>query len=296
MSKILITGASGFLGTKLFNIFSSSNEVIGTFMKHGRRGLVPLDITDPKSTHELILKTCPELVIHTVALSDPDICEQRKEDAERINYFGTRNIVDAVKEIGAKVVYISTVYVFDGVRGDYKEDDSTNPINWYGVTKLRAESEVMKLPHSVILRFDKLYGFNTVGSANDDLGKILVGKPFGVNMDQKRQPLLIDDVGNAILKIHKQSWDGIFHLAGPERMTKYELTKSLAQLVGRESIILPIPEKQQIARRPRNASIVTNKAQSLGILFTPFETALRLIDTELKNQGIESPKRKVESK
>lgn len=285
--KILIIGASGFLGGKLYSTFSTQNEVLGTYQSQPQPDLISLDVTDALQTTKLIKEFRPEIVIHTVALSDPDICEQNKDKAERINHYGTKNIVEACGEIEANLVYISTVYVFDGTKGNYREEDATHPINWYGETKLKAEQEVIQLPKYSILRFDKLYGFNGLGKRNDDLGKILAGKSFEVNMDQIRQPLLTDDVAHAIKRIQELNFSGILHLAGQERISKYNLTVQLARLVGNESLVIPIPEKQQIARRPKDASIRTEKAESLGIQFTPLKEGILQIVEQLRRKEVE---------
>lgn len=292
MNKVLITGASGFLGTKLYDLYVSKADVVGTYLDHSREGLVPLDVTNASDVHDFITNLHPDIVIHTVALSDPDICEQKKDDAERINYIGTKNVVEACRDVGARLDYVSTVYVFDGEKGHYSEDDAPHPINWYGETKLRAEKEVMTLPHWGIYRFDKLYGYNGLNKPNDLLSKIIAGKPFEVNSDQIRQPLLVDDVGKAMQTMQDLEISGILHLAGPDNISKYELTLRLAQLLGKESLVVPIPEKQQIARRPKDASIVTTKAESLGITFTSLERAIPLIEGALQNKGIEGQQKK----
>lgn len=285
--RILIIGASGFLGTKLYTSFSGQHQVLGTYLTQPQANLVPLDITDAAQTSKLFKEFQPEMVVHTVAMSDPDICEQQRDQAEKVNYFGAKNIVDACRKVGVRLVYISTVYVFDGTKGNYQENDETHPINWYGETKSRAEQAVTKLPKHSILRFDKLYGFNGLGKRNDDLGKILAGKPFEVNRDQIRQPLLIDDVAQAVQKIQELDFSGILHLAGPEKITKHDLTTQLARLIGKESLVIPIPEKQQIARRPKDASISTAKAESLGIQFTPLKEGILQISEQLKREGVE---------
>lgn len=291
MKKVLITGASGFLGTKLYDLYASQAEAVGTYLSHGSEGLVPLDVTNGSQTHDFITNLRPDIVIHTIALSDPDICEQKKEDAERINHLGTKNVVEACRDVGARLDYISTVYVFDGKIGHYTEEDTPHPINWYGETKLRAEREVMTLPHWGIYRFDKLYGYNGSDKPNDLLSKIMAGKPFEVNSDQIRQPLLVDDVGKAIRKMQELGINGILHLAGPDNISKYELTLRLAKLLGKESLVVPIAEKEQIARRPKDASIATTKAETLGIAFTSLENAIPLIEGTLQNKNVEGQQR-----
>lgn len=287
MAKVLITGASGFLGTKLLDMYTAKTEVTGTYQRHPREGLVPLDVTNSAQTLELFTNFRPDIVIHTVALSDPDVCEQRRKDAERINHLGTKNVVDACREIGARLDYISTVYVFDGGKGRYSEEDTPRPINWYGTTKLRAEKEVATLPYHSIYRFDKLYGYNGEGKPNDVFSKIAAGKPFEVNNDQIRQPLLVEDVGRALQLVQEKGLNGIFHLAGPDKISKYELSIQLARLLDKESLVVPIPKKEQLARRPKDVSIVVTKMERLGMRFTPLNEAMRQIENSLAKMTVE---------
>lgn len=285
MGKILILGASGFLGTKLFEIFSNENEVIGTYFGKSIKGLVRCDVTEAGNVRKVIKDSKPDVVINTVAVPDPDVCEQNRVAAEKINFLGTKNVVDICKEMGIRLDYISTVYVFDGQKGDYVEEDKPNPINWYGETKLKAEREVITLSEYGIYRFDKIYGYNGKGKPNDLLSKILSGKRIRANSDQLRQPLFVDDVGDAIKIVQRSRKSGIFHLAGPDRVSKYELVVKLARLVGRESLVVPIKEEGQIARRPRDTSVKTTKVESLGGTFTSIKEAIRLIKKNLIKEG-----------
>lgn len=277
MSKIAVIGGSGFLGSKLLKILSETYTVVGTYQNKEQQGLHKLDIADKKDVDEFISQEKPDFVIHTAAMSDPDDCEVDKELAENINHVGTRNIVDACRTYGSKLVYISTVYVFDGKKGNYRESDQCNPINFYGETKLRAEQETLTLADSVILRFDILYGFNSMDKNNGFFSKIIKGSGVEVNNDQKRQPLLVDDVGYAIKAILDGNYSGIYHLAGSENITKYELGLALEKIVRSESELIPIPEKQQVARRPKDVSLDTSKARNIGVEFHSISDGVELV-------------------
>ena len=291
MKKVLITGATGFLGQKLYDMYKSSGkyDVRGTYNSHQRDGLVHLDVTNPEETHRLIQDFRPDIVIHSVALSDPDVCEQQKDDATKVNVEGTKNVVSACDEIGAEVDYISTVYVFSGEEGKYKEDAIPQPVNHYGKTKKDAEEVVAsrKSGKSRIWRFDKLYGYNGEGKVNDVFDKFTKGAEFKVNNDQVRQPLLVDDVGRALMSAQEKGLTGPFHLAGPDEMSKEALTRRLGELVGGQSLVVGIPEQAQIARRPKDASIVGTRMEELGMRCTPFVEALQIIDRSLHPSTIE---------
>ena len=277
MVKLAIIGASGFLGNKLWKMLSETYTVVGTYQNRRLEGLQKLDITERISVDEFMSRENPDVVIHTAAISDPDDCEDDKELAEKINHTGTKNIVGACRANGSKLIYISTVYVFDGKKGNYQETDPCNPINFYGKTKLRAEQEALTLVGSVILRFDILYGFNGMEENNGFFSKIIRGGGVEVNNDQKRQPLLVDDIGYTIKTILDGNHSGIYHLAGLEDTTKYELGLALERIIRSESELTPISEKQQIARRPKDISLNTSKAIGIGIRFHSISEGIELV-------------------
>jgi len=187
--------------------------------------------------------------------------------AERINYFGTKNVIKACRRVGSKLIYISTDYVFDGEKGNFSEADECKPVNFYGETKLRAEQEALTLDNSIILRFDILYGYNGPDKPNGFFGKIIKCDQLQVNADQKRHPLLVDDVGSAIQVLLEGDYSGIYHLAGLDIISKYDLGTALEKIVRDESELIPVPEKDQLARRPHDVSLDTTKARSIGITF-----------------------------
>jgi len=282
MIKIGIIGSSGFLGTKLRSMMGLEYEVTGTYLTDEKNGLKKVNVTDKKEIDGFLRMNDLDVVIHTVAISDVDRCEMEKKLAERVNYQGTKNVVDVCRDLGVKLIYISTNYVFDGVKGDYSEGDECKPINFYGETKHRAEQEVLRLEDSIILRFDALYGFNGFGEKNGFFGKILDGEELNVNCDQKRQPLFVDDVGYAIQVLLSSNCVGIYHLAGPDRITKHELGLMLERIVRENSLLRPIPEQEQTARRPRNVSLETEKAMKEGIRFHSIDESIDIIRRQIE--------------
>lgn len=281
-TRILITGASGFLGRKLFDAYSTRGEVVGTYFNHPSEGLIPLQVTDDGAVKKLFSEFRPTVVIHTVALSEPDFCEDHPEETEQVNHEGTKNILAACREVGARLNFIGTSYDFDGKKsGLYVETDPTNPINVYGRTKLNGEEEVKTLPDYAIYRFDKMYGYNGPGRDNDLLGKILAGRELDVNSQQTGLPLWVGDVAAAISFLDECGEKGIFHLAGPEEMKREAFTRRLAALVDREDLVRSVEPAEQRVRRPVNTRLSTEKVRALGVKFTPFEESLEIISREL---------------
>jgi len=143
--ELLISGASGLLGNKIVELAKSDCIVIPL---HSTNPLHPnslqLDITNMNETLNLFRKLKPEVVIHTASETNVDKCETEKEHAWKVTVNGTRSVAVACSKTGAKLVYISTDYVFDGEKRLYDEEDKPNPVNYYGLTKLEGEKQVIK--------------------------------------------------------------------------------------------------------------------------------------------------------
>jgi dTDP-4-dehydrorhamnose reductase len=151
LKKILVTGAGG-LSSKLIHSLSKGYEVTRT---HNTKPYDPdslrMDITDITSVMKVFNMANPDVTVHAAAMTDVDKCETNRELAWSINVLGTKNVAERCKENGTKLIYISTDYVFEGAKGLYKEDDETNPINYYGFTKLKCEEFVRDLCKDFII-------------------------------------------------------------------------------------------------------------------------------------------------
>ena len=161
MANIVVTGGLGFLGSKIIKVLSKSNKVIGTSSRQGN-GFVAMDISKRDATVRAIKECCPDFIIHTAAYSNADDCEKNPTKAYEINAEGTRNIAIAAAKIGSTLFYTSSVYLFDGEKGNYTELDEPSPINILGKTKLEGEKAIKEnLDSYVMLRFPISYGYNT---------------------------------------------------------------------------------------------------------------------------------------
>ena len=159
--KILITGASGLLGTKLCEIALRRNhEVYSAYSQHRPLHGTPveLNILDLKAEQQILDKIKPQGVVHAAALTDVDKCEMEKELAWKTNVEATTNLVQLCKEHDAYLVYVSTDYVFNGEKGTYKEMDDPAPIHHYELTKLKGEEAVQTLNKYCIARGSVIYG------------------------------------------------------------------------------------------------------------------------------------------
>lgn len=280
--RILVTGGGGFLGTKLLHVLSRKYGTNGTQFSKDLDKHVHLDITDRKQTETCINETKPDIVIHTAAIPDPDFCEKNKDKAFSINVKGTENLVLAVKKINAKLIYISTSYVFDGEKGNYKDDDDPKPVNYYGVTKLEGENIIKKyLKDYLILRIPKIYGFN---SENDKLNfvtkvinKLKKNEKIYLDNEKIKCPTLIDDVAQVINKLIENNYKGVYHFSSGEIITDYNWALKIADFYGVNKKNIIASKGDHFAKRPKDASLNTSKISKLGIKPTKIEEGLKIM-------------------
>jgi dTDP-4-dehydrorhamnose reductase len=270
--KLLITGASGLYGSKLAQMAVDRHyEVYSVYSQHQAPYGTPitLDITDKENVESTLRKTKPEVLVHAAALTDVDKCELNKELAWKVNVEGTRNIAHAAKACNAFLLYISTDYVFDGEKGCYTETDTPTPINYYGLTKLKAEECVRNADGEYcIARPSVNYGANpAAGKTNFALwllNKLKNNEPVRIVTDQWNSPTLNTNLAEMTLEIIERKLTGIYHLSGATRISRFDFAKQLAETFSLDqSLVTPIASAEfpQPAKRPRDSSLDTAKAQ-----------------------------------
>jgi dTDP-4-dehydrorhamnose reductase len=262
---ILVTG-SGLLGIEVIKTLGQEFEVVGTYNSKPKEGSVRLDITDRNGVFAAVAKLRPGAIVHTAALTNVDYCEDHRDEAMAINALGTKNVADAARQYGAKMIHVSTDFVFDGKGSMYREDDPVNPISFYAYTKLLGEYYVLGLDNYVIARTSVVYGNarqNFVTWVRDSLK---AGTRIKVVNDQFNTPTLSVDCAEAILELLKNYTWGIYHTAGSERMSRYEFARQVAAFYSLdESLIEPVNSTtlNQKARRPMDSSLDTAKISKL---------------------------------
>jgi dTDP-4-dehydrorhamnose reductase len=247
--KILVIGGSGTIGSKIVRKFAENkNDVIYTYYENklnvgiGHR----LDIRKKDETIDLISKVNADVVIHTAALTNVDLCETDKKLADSINVTGTENVITGCQKTNSKIVYISTSFVFNGEKNEYFEEDEPSPATYYGLTKLKGEELVKnsKLPF-LILRTDQPYDWkekwqhtNSVIRALDNL---LSGRIHKEVVDWYNTPTYIPDFVQATWKLLQDDEMGIYHLTGPEFINRYDWSLNIADIFGlNKNLIKPI--------------------------------------------------------
>lgn len=248
-------------------------EVVGIdkYVPEGQKELA-VDITQKEHTLQSIVTTSPSVVVHTAAETNVDRCETEREFARRINVEGTANLAEACMKVGAKLILVSTDYVFDGDKGNYAETDEPNPISFYGLTKLEAERiTASTLPDSLIVRPSVLYGWHPtkLNFATWVMKGLRERQTLKVVNDHINSPTLADNLADAIRKAVERNSLGILHIAGSERISRFGFARRIAKRFDLdESLLVPVEMKDLdwIARRPRDSSLNVGKAEKeLGI-------------------------------
>jgi len=267
--KILITGTSGLLGSKTAELAREHYKVLSTYnAKPLFQGSVKMDVTNESEVLHVFRKFKPKIVVHTAAETNVDKCEVDKEPAWKVNAIGTKNVAEACNKIGAKVLYISTDYVFDGEKGLYSEEDKPNPINYYGITKLEGEKYIMNLCKDyTIARTSVLYGWHPWKSnfVKWVIESLRNGKQISVVNDHFNSPTLADNLAEILLEIVKKDLKGLYHTSGSERINRFDFTLKIAEIFDLDSsLIRPIKMselKAWVARRPRDSSLRIDKVR-----------------------------------
>jgi dTDP-4-dehydrorhamnose reductase len=291
MKRVLIVGASGLLGAKLCEIASGKYEVFGTYHSHEMKGknFFRLDVTKRKEIFNLFERVKSNVVFDFHSITDVDYCELHPEEAWMVNVDGTKNIAEACKTFGAKMVFISSDYVFDGRKSSYSEKDKPNPVNFYGKTKAIAEKVVEFLvPDFIIARTAVLYGLGGYGKKPFPLWvleNLKEGKEIKVVIDQFNNPTLADNLAEILLKLYEKDVSGLFHVVGKDNISRYEFAIKVAEVFNlNKNLIKPIatPELRQAALRPRKLELSTKKLQRvLGIVPVEIEEGLKILKGQI---------------
>jgi dTDP-4-dehydrorhamnose reductase len=300
VKRILITGSNGLLGQKLVELFSHLNTFSLLLTGRQERSVFDLetlpyaraDITKRPEIKKVIEEFEPDVIIHTAAVTNVDLCETDRETAWRVNVGGVEHIVQTAKLTGAKVIHCSTDYVFDGRTGPYAESDRPNPVSYYGRTKLASENILATsgVPHA-IARTMVLYGTGIGVKSNFALwlvNELRAGKPVNVVDDQVGNPTLADDLAYAILKMVELDRGGVYHVSGPDFVSRYEFALTLAKVFGLDKkLITPVKTAslKQAAVRPLRSGFVTLKTQvDLGVKLSGVEQGLIVLRNQLESR------------
>ena len=290
--KILVTGANGLLGQHLVKLLLENKyHVLACgkglcrldFINNDLFTYIDADITDENAVEKLIKNNGPEIIIHAAAMTQVDECEKNPEQTSDVNVRGTANIILYAEKYSSFIIYISTDFVFDGEAGNYKEDDDLKPVNWYGFTKVQAESliETCDMPWAIV-RTCLVYGNALSGTRSNIItwvkNNVENNKNIKVVDDQIRTPTYVEDLAKGILLIAEKKATGIFHISGEDILTPYEMAIKTATFFNLDKNLIEKVNASiftQPAKRPPRTGFNINKAKTtLGFQPISFEEAL----------------------
>jgi dTDP-4-dehydrorhamnose reductase/dTDP-4-dehydrorhamnose 3,5-epimerase len=280
--KYLVTGGNGQLG---HDIVIKLNE-LGLKVVAPRRD--KFDLTNKDKIQKYIMKEEPDVIIHCAAYTAVDKAEDEKEACYAVNVEGTRSIIEAAKEVNAKVVYISTDYVFDGVGEEpYDEEKETSPINYYGYTKEQGEKIVRDLCDKYfIVRTSWVYGSKGNNFVKTMLKLTETKKEISVVTDQIGAPTYTKDLAEFIVSLVQTNSYGTYHGVNEGYCSWYEFANLIFEKLGIEIKVNPISTKEYPtkAKRPLNSMLLKENTDKAGIKRLPqWEDALIRFLDELKD-------------
>lgn len=278
--RLLLTGASGFVAGGVvcqagdeWEVHALSRQPSPVSRPHIRWHTT--DILDFAQLRLLFEQIAPAAVIHAAGIADVDFCENHHAEADRANVELTREVAVLCRSSSARLIYTSTDTVFDGDKGNYVESDRAEPVNYYGRTKLRGEEAVMQTDGQwVIARLAIVMGLPFLQPGNSFLSRLLEGLAAGREMpvpaEEIRTPVDLVTLGRSLLELAGNSFNGIIHLAGNDRLHRLDASRQIAERFGHPpsqvvaSSAAALPGR---ARRPVDVSLVNQLARTT--LHTP---------------------------
>jgi len=276
--QVVVTGATGQLGAAVVQKFRAVGGWLVKGLSHEE-----VECTDPVSVRAVLAGLSPAVVVHCAAFVRVDDCEDQPDVAFRVNALGALHVARACREAGARCVYVSTDYVFDGTKAEpYTEEDVPQPINVYGASKLAGEHLVRQTcPDAVVVRVASLFGGRGARGKGTNfvltvLERARRGEALRVVDDIQMSPTYTLDAAEAIVHLVERGALGLFHVVNDGRCTWYEFARKIVELSGLQVPVEPVSHDAfpTRARRPANSALATHRLAGLGIRLRPWADAL----------------------
>jgi len=271
MDTLLVVGGSGLVGGKVAALASEGFKVVGTHRgvapKIGGVQFVELHKERVEDGLALVRTLKPAAVVDTAAMHNVDRCEEERDLAWQVNAGSTGALARVATDVGARYLFVSTDFVFDGMKGRYREQDAARPVNYYGETKLAGEHAVLAAsPEHVVVRPSVIYGWDDtrLNFATWVLTSVRDGKPVNVVTDWIGSPTFADGLAAGILRLLTVPDGGVYHLAGADAMSRYDFAVRLARAFELDStLVKPVrsADLNMKARRPPDSSLTSAKAK-----------------------------------
>jgi dTDP-4-dehydrorhamnose reductase len=243
MIKVVVTGSNGLLGQSLINLLLKEKEVYKVFglsrgvNRSGRDDFsyISIDITNEKKLKEILLETEPNVIINTAAMTQVDDCEGDRKACDLLNVSVVEWLGEISEKIEAHLIHLSTDFIFDGIKGNYKETDVPNPLSYYGVSKLKSEEVLInsKISYTIlrtILVFGKVYDMSRSNIVLWVKSMLEKGKEITIVDDQFRSPTYVEDLALACKIAMDKKAKGIFNISSNELLSVYEIVQQIADV------------------------------------------------------------------
>ncbi|MDX1548384.1 MAG: dTDP-4-dehydrorhamnose reductase [Rhodothermales bacterium] len=297
--RVLVTGANGLLGQELVALMSRLPEydVLATGRDRTPRfggvscGYTPLDVTDADAVRRTFEDFAPTVVVNCAAMTQVDRCETEREACWAVNVDAVEHLARQCHATGARLVQISTDFVFDGAGGPYREDARPNPVNFYGKSKLAAENVTREagLDQWAIARTVLVYGTGQALPRSNIvlwvLDQLTQGQPIHVVTDQWRTPTYAPDLAAGVERLVRFGKTGLFHLSGRELLSVYDFAVGIARVFDLDAALVHPTDgtrfKQTAERPPRTGFIILKAETELGFRPRSLDQALRHLGARL---------------
>ena len=266
MIKVVITGCNGLLGKSLLNLLLKEKEkyqIFGFSRGKNRSGrddfnYVSIDITEEPNLKSQLQCIQPSFIINTAAMTQVDDCENNKENCDLLNVTVVKWLAEVSNEINAHLIHLSTDFIFDGVKGNYKETDTANPLSYYGLSKLKSEEVLVKSKIDftiirTILVYGKVFDMSRSNIVLWVKQMLEDKKEITIVNDQYRAPTYVEDLALACKISMDKKAQGIYHISSNNLLSVYEIAQQIAATFNLDkSLIKPISTStlNQIAPRP----------------------------------------------
>ena len=269
--KFLVTGSAGLIGQQLVKDLSESNQVFSSYNESIPEFGEPIrmDLRDQTEISRVFNEKKPDIVIHLGAMTDVDHCERDKSSATEINAKSTEIIAKECSNQNSFLVYLSTDYVFDGNSGMYKETDITNPIGYYGKSKLDGEISVQNSSADYcITRTSTPFGLHSKKKSFPTwiIDTVKQNKLVNIVSDQFTSPTYVPNLSKMLMEISEKKINGIIHTADTTRISRYNMAELIFDKFNlNKTLLKPVTTDQMkwVAKRPRDSSLNVTKASSV---------------------------------
>jgi dTDP-4-dehydrorhamnose reductase len=294
MTRVLILGGSGFVGSNLVRYFARRCDLRFTYLTSTRPAIVDslaavrLDIRDARAVLSTFRDLASDVVIHAAGNKNVQQCERHPEEAFATNAMGTRNVALACREIGARLIYLSTDLVFSGDSGDYHEDDTPEPTSVYGHSKLQGERLALDLlPAAVICRSGGIYGRSSPLLAWA-AAELAAGRHLEAFTDVYNTPTYAGNLGEMLEAVIREGIGRVFHTVGCSRVNRFQLFAAFAKEFG-----LRVDLVRAVAAGERRRGLLLNPDVSLSSIATaahlrmPFNSLAKGLERMRREGGLQ---------